>query len=72
MARLTSKQRMIKLATELLNNEALISIFDSRQLEIVERWKCSDTVEKREACYYEICALEGLRDAIYATATDKE
>ena len=70
MARPTSKQLKIKRAQELLENETLADIFSEREREIYERWKCSDTVEKREACYYELTALEGLRDAIYATGND--
>ncbi len=70
MARLTVKAGRIKQAKELLENETLRHIFDEREREICERWKGSDTVEKRESCYFEITALEGLRDAIYATGTD--
>lgn len=72
MARLTKKQTLTKQAAELLENAALSSIFASRELEIFERWKTSNTVEKREMCYFEITALAGLRDAIYATGTDKD
>ncbi len=69
MVRLTTKQRRTKQAAELLKNETLAYIFGEREREIYERWKGCGTVEKREACYFEITALEGLRDAIYATGT---
>lgn len=72
MTRPTSKQKRIKQATELLQNETLAHIFDAREREIVERWKGCDSLEKREACYYEIRALIELRDTIYATATDTD
>ena len=72
MARPTKKQTRIKQARELLENDALGSIFKERELEIIERWKASTTVERREWCYSEITALAGLRDAIYATATDND
>lgn len=72
MARPTSKQIRIKQAVELLENDTLRSMFDDLELEIVERWKVSTTVERRETCYFEITALAGLRDTIYATATDTE
>lgn len=72
MARPTSKQIRIKQADELLENDTLRSMFDDLELEIVERWKVSTTVERRETCYFEITALAGLRDTIYATATDTE
>ncbi len=72
MARPTSRQKTIKQARELLENETLADIFEQREREIYERWKGSATVEKREACYFEITALEGLRDAIYATGTDTD
>ncbi len=72
MARPTSKQKRIKEAGELLENETLAYIFDEREREIYERWKGCATVEEREACYFEITALEGLRDAIYAIGTDKD
>ncbi len=72
MARPTSKQIRIKQAAELLENDTLRSIFDEREKEIVERWKVSTTVERRESCYFEITALAGLKDAIYATATDND
>ena len=72
MARPTSKQIRTKQAAELLENETLASIFDEREREIVERWKVSTTVERRESCYFEITALAGSRDAIYATANDTE
>lgn len=72
MPRLSSKARRIKQAKELEVNETLLAIFAALEGEIIERWKGSDTTAKREACYYEIRALEGLRDAIYATATDTE
>lgn len=70
MARPTTKQMRIKQAKDLLENETLRFIFDERDREIVERWKGADSVEKREACYFEITALQGLRDAIDATSTD--
>jgi len=70
MARPTSKQKQIKEARELLENETLTEIFDTRESEIYERWKASTGVEIREACYYEITALQGSRDAIDATATE--
>ncbi len=70
MARPTAKQIRIKAAKRLLENETLSSIFDEREQEIIERWKASTTVERRETCYFEITALAGLRDVIYATATD--
>ena len=70
MARPTSKQIRAKQATELLENETLASIFEEREQEIVERWKVSTTVERRESCYFEIMALAGLRDAIYATTEE--
>ena len=69
MARPTSRQKRIAQAKALLENETLAAIFDEREREIYERWKGCDTVEKREACYFEITALEGLRDAIYAIGT---
>ncbi len=70
MARPTKKQRQIKQAQELLENQTLREIFEERKQEIQERWQASATPEQREACYYEITALEGLRDAIYALGTD--
>jgi len=70
VARPTSKEKRIKQARELLENETLIGIFEARDREIYERWKSSNTTEKRETCYYEIRALEELRDAIDATATE--
>ena len=70
MARPTSKQKRIKDARELLENETLAWIFDEREREIYERWKGCGAVEEREACHLELTALEGLRDAIYATGTD--
>lgn len=70
MTRPTSKQRRAKQARALLENEALTDIFDEREAEIVQRWKGSDSPDKREACYHELIALEGLRDAIYASGTD--
>lgn len=70
MARPTAKQKRIKQAKELLENETLQSIFEERKQDIRDRWQASDTPERREACYYEITALEGLRDAIYAIGTD--
>lgn len=72
MARLTKKAQRIKQANELLENEALSDIFESRERDIIESWKGSETLEKRESCYYEITALEELRDSIYATATDDD
>ena len=72
MARLTKKQARIKEAAKLLENETLSSIFDEREQEIIERWKASTTVERRETCYFEITALAGLRDTIYATAKDTD
>ncbi len=70
MARPTNKQRQIKEAKELLANETLREIFTERKQEIRDRWQASATVEQREACFFEITALEGLRDAIYAIGTD--
>lgn len=70
MARPTSKEKRIKQARELLENEFLTEIFDTRESEIYERWKASTSFEIRESCYYEMTALEGLRDAIDATATE--
>ncbi len=70
MSRPTQRQKQIKQAKALLENETLQHIFDTRDQEIVERWKASNSTEKRESCYYEITALQELRDAIYATATD--
>ena len=72
MSRLSKKARRIKQAQELQQNETLQHIFSTREQEIIERWKSGGSTENREACYYEIRALEGLRDAIYATATDTE
>ena len=72
MARPTSKQKRIKQAAELLENETLRYIFDEREREIVDRWKGCGTVEEREACHFELTALEGLRDAIYAIGTDHD
>ncbi len=72
MARPTSKQKRIKQASELRENETLNYIFEEREREIYDRWKGCGTVEQREACYFEITALEGLRDAIYATSTDTD
>lgn len=72
MARPTTKQQRIKQAQELLENETLQSIFDERELEIIDCWKGSDTVETREACHFEMTALAGLKDAIYATGTDND
>ena len=72
MARPTAKKQRINQAKELLENETLSSIFDEREREIVERWKVSTTVERRESCYHEITALAGLKDAIYATGTDTD
>lgn len=72
MARPTKRQRQIKQAKELLENETLREIFEARKQEIVERWQSSQTTADREACWYEITALEGLNDAIYAIGTDSE
>ncbi len=72
MARLNKKQRQIKEAAELLQNETLKEIFESRKQEIFDRWQGSNTLDKREACFYELTALEGLRDAIYAIGTDTD
>jgi hypothetical protein len=72
MARPTNKQIRIKQARELLENKTLLRIFEDRENEIVERWIGSTTVERRETCYFEITALAGLKDAIYATATDDD
>ncbi len=72
MTRLSKKARRIKQAKELEQNETLREIFATREQEIIDAWKAGDTTEKREACYYEFRALEGLRDGIYATATDTE
>lgn len=72
MARPTNRQRQIKQAKELLDNETLTEIFESRKQEIVERWQSSQTTVGREACWFEITALEGLGDAIYAIGTDTE
>ena len=72
MGRPTSKQIRTKQAAELLENDTLRAIFDERELEIVERWKVGTTVERRESCFFEITALAGLKDAIYATATDND
>ncbi len=72
MGRLTKKQRQIKEAAELLENETLGEIFKERKQEIRDRWQASDTPEKRESCFYEITALEGLKDAIYAIGTDTD
>jgi hypothetical protein len=72
MARPTVKKKRIKQAAELLENETLTYIFAEREREIYERWKGCETIEKREACYFEITALQGLRDAIYATGTDTD
>ncbi len=72
MARPTNKQIRIKQAAELLENKTLMAIFDARAKEIIERWIGSTTVERRETCYFEITALAGLKDAIYATATDRD
>ncbi len=72
MSRLTIKARRIKQAKDLQQNETLTHIFATREQEIIDRWKGGGSTEIREACYYEIRALEGLRDAIYATATDTE
>ncbi len=70
MARPTRKQQRIKDAKELLENNTLTEIFETREREIIEAWKTSRGPEMREACYYEITALQGLRDAIDATATE--
>lgn len=72
MPRPTNKQRRLKQAKELLENETLYEIFEERKQEIRDRWQSSDTPEKRESCFYEITALEGLKDAIYAVGTDTE
>lgn len=70
MARPTKRQRQIKQAQELIENETLQEIFDERKSDIRDKWQASGTPEQREACYYEIMALEGLKDAIYAIGTD--
>ena len=70
MARPTSKAKLAKEARELLENETLIAIFAAHENDIIERWRGSDTVEKRESCRFELTALEGLRDAIYAAGTE--
>ena len=72
MGRPTTRQRQIKEAKELLENETLGEIFKARKLEIFQRWQSSQTPEGREACWYELTALEGLNDAIYALGTDTE
>ncbi len=70
MGRPTKHQRQIKEAKELLENETLREIFETRKQEICERWQASQTPADREACWYELTALEGLNDAIYALGTD--
>lgn len=72
VARPTNKQQRIKQARELLENETLRSIFDEREREIIDCWRGCATVESREACHFELTALQGLRDAIYATGTDQD
>ena len=70
MARPTSKAKLAKEARELLENKALTAIFSAHEHDIIERWRGSDSVEKREACRFELSALEGLRDAIDAAGTE--
>ena len=70
MARPTKKQRQGKEAQELLANETLKEIFEERKQEIRDRWQACADRDEREACYFEITALEGLKDAIYAIGTD--
>lgn len=70
MARPTSKEKRQNQATALLENETLLAIFDERELEIIDRWRGSDSVEERESCHSDLTALEGLRDAIYAAGND--
>jgi hypothetical protein len=72
MARPTKKQRQIKEARELLANETLKEIFEERKQEIRDRWQSSTTRDEREACFFEITALEGLKDGIYAIGTDDD
>ena len=68
MARPTKRQQRIRQARELADNETLREIIASRELEIFERWKASDSTEQREICYHDYIALGELRDAIDATA----
>lgn len=67
MARPTVTAKRRKQAKELATNETLLWIFAEREREIYERWKASEDTASRELCFYDITALEGLRDAIDAT-----
>ncbi len=70
MARPTNKQKRINQAQELLDNDYLQQIFTDLREDIRDKWQSCDDAERREACYYEVRALEDLKDGIYATAKD--
>lgn len=72
MARPTKRQRQIKQAQELLANETLKEIFADRKQEIFERWQASATTAHREACWFELTALEELNATIYAIGSDTD
>lgn len=60
----------IKQAQELLDNQTLLDILDQRREDIRDMWQTSTDCESREACYYEVRALEDLKDGIYSTIKD--
>jgi len=68
MVRPTNKQKRKSDAKELLDNVALIEIFAGLKEELRDKWQTSTTTDSREAVYYEITALELLRDEIRARA----
>jgi len=68
MARPTKKQKRRSDAQELLENTALDDIFAGLKEDLRDKWQSSSTTDSREAVYYEIKALEDLRDEIRARA----
>ena len=68
MARPTNKAKRKAEAQALLDNTALTEIFDERKEDLRNKWQNSATTDSREAVYFEITALEQLRDEIRARA----
>lgn len=71
MARPTTKQRKIRDAQDLLDNQALESIFKGMESDIFERWVTSTDKEARERLHADITAARKLKECIYASATDR-
>lgn len=53
-------------ARRLREDHDLGRILEARETEIYRRWLGADTTTAREACWYEMRAVEALRDAIRA------